>query len=124
MFQRALVPGLVVLALFSISLLSFSPAVQAIDDSAKTDFKSSVKDVGGNDASSVPAIVKSAINILLYAAGTIAVIVIIIGSIRFVTSEGDPARANKGRDSVVFALIGLVLASVAYAIVNFVLGQF
>ncbi len=95
--------------------------VSAIDSDANTKFKESVNKVGGSEASSLPATVTNVINILLFVAGLIAVIIIVVGGLRFVTSEGDAASANKAKNSVVYALVGLVLAVLAYAIVNFVL---
>lgn len=95
--------------------------VSAIDSGANNKFKESVNKVGGSEASSLPATVTSVINILLFVAGLIAVIIIVVGGLRFVTSEGDAASANKAKNSVVYALVGLVLAVLAYAIVNFVL---
>ncbi len=95
--------------------------VSAIDSGANDKFKESVNKVGGSEASLLPATVTSVINILLFVAGLIAVIIIVVGGLRFVTSEGDAASANKAKNSVVYALVGLVLAVLAYAIVNFVL---
>lgn len=60
---------------------------------------------------------------MLYVVGIIAVIVIIVGGLRFVTSEGDAQAANRAKNSVAYACVGLVLAVLAYAIVNFVLGS-
>ena len=92
----------------------------ALDSEAKSQFKSAVSGAGGSDATSLPDLVKSSITILLYAAGIIAVIVIVIGSIRFITSEGDSAAATKARNTVIYAAVGLVLAVLAYALVNFI----
>jgi hypothetical protein len=104
-------------------LASLVPSIHAmaLDSEAKSKFQSSVSGAGGSNASSLPDLVKSSITILLYAAGVIAVIVIIIGAIRFVTSEGDSAAATKARNTVIYAAVGLVLAVLAYALVNFIL---
>jgi hypothetical protein len=96
----------------------------AIDSNARSQFQKSVGENGGSEASTVPQLVINSINLLLYAAGVAAVIVIIIGAIRMATSEGDPAGSTKGRNSVLYALVGLVLAAAAYALVNFVLKAF
>lgn len=104
-------------AVDSLSLLA------GLDTTANNQFKASVDEVGGSDASGLPETIKNTINILLYVAGVIAVIIIVIGGIRFVTSEGDANSANKAKNSVVYAAVGLVVAVIAYAIVNLVLSN-
>jgi hypothetical protein len=39
----------------------------------------------------------------------------------FVTSSGDPGKVKKGKDTILYGIIGLVIALLAYAIINFVL---
>ena len=68
-------------------------------------------------------VVKEVINILLFIAGTIAVLMVVIGGIRYVTSDGDSNRASQAKNTILYALIGLVVAISSYAIVNFVLGR-
>ncbi len=57
---------------------------------------------------------------LLFAAGAIAVIIIIIAGIRYVTSTGDAARVKAAKDTLLYAIVGLVIVILAYAIVHFV----
>lgn len=68
--------------------------------------------------------IKTVVNILLFLLGAIAVIMIIIGGIRYATSNGDAQQVKSAKDAVLYAVIGLVVAILAYAIVNFVLGAF
>lgn len=63
-------------------------------------------------------------NFLLMAIGAIAVIMIIIGGIRYAVSGGDENGTRAAKDTILFAVIGLVVALLAYAIVSFVLRQF
>lgn len=74
-----------------------------------------------------PTVVKSisiVTNTLLFAVGVIAVIMLIIGGIKYITSSGDPKGTQSAKDTIMFAVVGVVVALLAYAIVNFVLGQF
>lgn len=64
------------------------------------------------------------INTILFILGAVAVLMIIIGGIQYTTSAGDPALAKRGRDTVLYAVIGLVIAFLAYAIINWVVGAF
>ncbi len=61
------------------------------------------------------------INVVIGLVGFVAVIMIVIGGITFATSQGDPAKTEKGRKTLIFGIIGLVVSLLAFAIVNFVL---
>jgi hypothetical protein len=58
---------------------------------------------------------------LLTVAGAVAVIIIIIGGISYITSAGDSSRIKVAKDTILYAVIGLVVVIIAYAIVNFVI---
>lgn len=64
------------------------------------------------------------INAILLVLGIIAVIMIIIGGIRYTTSNGDPGSTKAAKDTILYAVIGLIVAILAYAIVAFVLNAF
>ena len=53
--------------------------------------------------------------------GIIAVIMIIIGGIMYSTSAGNPKKVKTAKDTIFYALIGLIVALSAFAITNFVL---
>ncbi len=72
---------------------------------------------------SVSKTIQNIIDLLLYLAGMIAVIMIIVAGLRYVTSNGDPQTASKAKNTIIYAIIGLVIAILSYAIVNFVLSQ-
>ena len=63
---------------------------------------------------------KQVTNTILYIVGIIAVIMLIIGGIRYVTSGGDAKKVTDAKNTVLYAIIGLVIAFLAFAIVNFV----
>jgi len=56
-------------------------------------------------------------------AAVIAVLMIVIGSIMFVTSGGNPESAAKARQTIIYAVIGLVISILAEVFVNFILGK-
>ena len=74
--------------------------------------------------STVGEIIPSITNTLLTAAGIIAVIMIIVGGIMYSLSAGDSKKAGTAKDTILYAVIGLVITLLAGAIVNFVLGRF
>jgi hypothetical protein len=64
------------------------------------------------------------INTLLYIIGIIAVIMIVVGGIRYSLSGGNASQVKEAKDTILYSVIGLVVAIMAYAIVNFVLNWF
>ena len=80
----------------------------------------------GNDASGdngLMGIVNTIINVALGVIGLIAVVMIILGGVQYTTSSGDAAKVKKAKDTIMYGIIGLVVALLAFAIVNFVLGS-
>ena len=69
-------------------------------------------------------IFKTVINVLLFLIGAISVIMIIYGGIRYVTSGGDQGAVTSAKNTILYAVVGLVVAILAYAIVNFVVDAF
>lgn len=96
-------------------------AVDTVGASAKDEVLKGVATTGADSGTSLEASISDIVNMLLFIVGVIAVIVIIIGGIMYATSAGDPARAKKAKDAILYAVIGLVIAILAYAIVNFVI---
>ncbi|MBR3131970.1 hypothetical protein IKG33_00950 [Candidatus Saccharibacteria bacterium] len=64
---------------------------------------------------------KQVTNTILYIVGIIAVIMLIIGGIKYVLSGGDSKKVTDAKNTVLYAIIGLVIAFLAFAIVNFVI---
>ncbi|MBP9827259.1 hypothetical protein KBC99_02145 [Candidatus Saccharibacteria bacterium] len=64
------------------------------------------------------------INILLYIVGISSVIVIIVAGMLYVFSAGNPQSTSRAKDAILYAVIGVVVSILAYAIVNFVIKQF
>lgn len=73
---------------------------------AKTDFDGTLKNV---------------LNWVFGIIGIVAVIMIILGGFVMMTSSGDPGKVKKGKDTILYGVIGLVIALLAFAIVNFAL---
>lgn len=62
------------------------------------------------------------VNVLLFIIGAICVIMLIWGGIRYTTSGGNSASVTAAKNTILYAIIGLVIAFLAFAIVNWVLG--
>ena len=63
-------------------------------------------------------------NVLLFIVGAVAVIMIVIGGLRYVTSGGNSSSISAAKNTILYAVIGLIVALLAYAVINFVLNSF
>ena len=66
---------------------------------------------------------KQVTNTILYIVGIIAVIMLIIGGIKYVVSGGDAKKVTDAKNTVLYAIIGLIVCFLAFAIVNFVISS-
>ena len=62
-------------------------------------------------------------NTALFIIGALSVIMLIYGGIRYTISGGDSAAVTAAKNTILYAIVGLVVAILASAIVNYVLGQ-
>jgi len=72
---------------------------------------------------SVNNIITTVINIFSLIVGVVAVIMIIIGGFRYITSGGDSGNVSGAKNTILFAIVGLVIVALAQIIVKFVLGK-
>lgn len=68
-------------------------------------------------------IFRNIVNVLIFIVGVISVIMLIIGAIRYTVSGGDPAGVKGAKDTILYALVGIVVAASAFALVNFVISS-
>ena len=69
-------------------------------------------------------VVTTVINVALYIIGSLSVIMLIIGGIRYTMSGGNDKSVAAAKSTILYAIIGVVIALLAYAIVNFVISTF
>ena len=60
---------------------------------------------------------------LTIAAGAIAVVMIMISGITLITSNGDPAKVKKSRDTIFYAVVGIFVVLLSRSIVIFIVGR-
>jgi hypothetical protein len=107
----------------SLSLAVPQSSVGAIDvfqDACSGDASSTAlcKD---RDKDQVQTFAKKLVNAMLYVLGAVAVIVIIFAGVFYVVSMGDATAISKAKNTLLYAVVGLIVAIAAYAITNFVL---
>ena len=66
---------------------------------------------------------KNVVNILLFIIGAVSVIMLIYGGIRYTTSGGNANSVTAAKNTIMYSIIGLVVAILAFAVVNFVVKQ-
>lgn len=98
-------------------------AQNIIEDGVKTG--SCLKVTGDCDVSESPErindLITTVINIFSIVVGVVAVIMIIIGGLKYITSSGDSNNVTSAKNTILYAIIGLVVVALAQFIVKFVL---
>lgn len=69
----------------------------------------------------VNSIIRTVINIFSLIVGVVAVIMIIIGGLKYITSSGESSNLSAAKNTILFAIVGLVIVVLAQVIVRFVL---
>lgn len=124
---KMMIAGLLTVPLLAVGVTALVPAG---DVYAQADLSQGVSgglaaaDTGSSaNTKGINGIVTTIINVLLYIIGLISVIMIIIGGIRYATSNGDANSVTAAKNTILYAIVGLVVAIFAWAIVNFVVEQ-
>lgn len=123
------------LQLFAASVLMMLGLAGAVLQPVYADCDPSAGVTGGvgcaGDGSSQPqklfgadGIFTKVINFLLFFVGVVSVIMIIYGGIQYTTSAGDSGKVTSAKNTILYAIVGLIVSILAYAIVNFVTTTF
>lgn len=122
-----------ILVTFAISLGLFVPAAvpaivgaQDIQDGLK---KGTCLSTTGGDCDTtdpdeqINSIIETVINLFSLVVGVISVIMIIIGGLKYITSGGDSGNVTGAKNTILYAVVGLVIVALAQVIVRFVLNE-
>ena len=105
----------------SVSATSREDFYGVCDDVEDEDVK---KLAGCTEASSknknIVDIIQSGVNVVISLVGMLAVFSIIYGGFTYMTAQSDAAKIKRGKDMVLYAVVALVVAFLAYGIVLFV----
>ncbi|MEO8911890.1 MAG: hypothetical protein ABI303_02810 [Candidatus Saccharimonas sp.] len=120
---KAFLLAIVAVTTLGLAVAPTAGAVTCTD--AKDCISNGVDAVGSTGGpTDVGAIVKNIVNLMLFALGAISVIMIVIGGIKYTVSNGDSSQLTSAKNTILYSVVGLVIAAAAYAIVNFVVKQF
>ena len=123
---RRLVAGvLMVLMIACVPLAgALLPSQDAYAD-AKSQVQSGLSNVSGaSTGDDLPGIASKVVDVMLFIVGILAVIMIIFSGIRYITAHGDKGQVESAKNTLIYSIVGLVVAIIAYAIVSWVTGLF
>ena len=84
---------------------------------------SDMSECGMEEGNTLMSTLQIIINVIIGVIGFVAVVVIILGGVQYTTSAGASDKVKKAKDTIMYGIIGLVVALLAYAIVNFILSS-
>ena len=97
-------------------------AIELFDDCTGASSDTALcKATGSDDATSLA---QQLINVFLLLVGIVSVIMIVLGGFNYVVSNGDANKIAAAKNTILYSVIGLIVAILASAIVNFVVDQF
>jgi hypothetical protein len=118
---KTLAVSLLMVPLLALGASAFLPATAGaetiFDGAKKAQGEGTPTTLIGGDGS----IFNVVVNILLFVIGAISVIMLIVGGIRYTISAGNATQVTAAKSTIMYAIIGLIIAFLAYAIVNWVL---
>jgi hypothetical protein len=117
LFALAVVPMLAL----GVSVLGGDVAFAQTDLTLQGGADSAEGDEVATDLFGATGVFRTVTNILLFLVGAVSVIMLIIGGIRYVVSGGDQAAVTSAKNTILYAIVGIVIAFLAYAAVNFVI---
>ena len=126
MLRKKIKLAIISLCLFLSSCVSTVPVI-ASGATFKDDACSGLSQLNGGSScnkgasKSLDGLIKAIINILSIVVGLAAVVMIIVGGLKFITSNGDSNAVASARSSIMYAVIGLIIVAIAQVLVHFVL---
>ena len=108
-------------------LASFVSLPASASSSATKNVRSGYKASGGTNQDKLTGnggVIEVVVNTMLFIAGLLAVIIIIYSGIKYMTANGDKQKIESAKSTLMYAIVGLIITIIAYAIVNFVIGAF
>lgn len=78
---------------------------------------------GSNAEGRISGVVAAAINIFSLVVGIAAVIMVIVSGLKYITSVGDASSVNSAKNTLLYAIVGLIIVALAQFVVRFVLEQ-
>lgn len=82
-----------------------------------------IKQAAGCDntasASNIENVIQNIINVILGILGVVCFVIIVIGGVQYMTSTGEAAKTQRAKNTILYAVIGLIICALAGVITNF-----
>ena len=124
---------LILTLMFTVTMVGVAVPALAADEAAKQAACEAINGAGsyqggvcadaGGDGNTVNSLIATIVNLFSWIVRVMAVIFIIYGGFRYVTSGGDAGKITNAKNTIVYALIGLIIAVLAQVIVKTVLSK-
>lgn len=110
-----------VTVVISLTLIVFPVAAQITQLDSNDCGQFGIKCQGGEDTKSLIDLIQYLVNGLLVLVGMVAAIYLVLGGVRYIHSEGEEGEAEKAKNTILSAVIGIAIIGLSAAIVNFVI---
>lgn len=119
---------ILVISVLATSTLAPLPALAAYDPLGKVNCTQAADSAACNRPGTDPitgpdGILIKATNIIAIIAGVAAVIFLVLAGIKYITSNGAPDQISKAKESIIYALVGLVMIAISRAVIGFIIGR-
>lgn len=117
--MRKLLPYIAIL--LTAGFMFFAPFEAVEAQSAISEMRDGADTTGTQGGKNVDEVIKTVVNVGFFLLGALAVIMIIYSGIRYVTSAGNAASVTSAKNTLIYSVVGLIVAILAYAIVDFII---
>lgn len=121
---KTILAGALIAVFGAVAVLPAVPAV-ALDPLAICDDPANAaNEVCKNRGDNANDLIGVLVNTLLFIVGTLSVVMVIYGGIRYTTSAGNTNAVTSAKNTIIYAIVGLVVSFIAFAVINWVLRLF
>lgn len=111
-------------AVFGISVLSTASLSGSVSAQVSKGIDTATtSEMQGKSIDGDKGLIKTVVNVLLWAVGVLSVIMIIFSGFRYITSSGDASKTKSAQSTLIYSVVGLIVAIMAWAIVNMVINR-
>jgi len=125
--RRTIMNLVVAIALVLVPAAAMSSPVYAdcgTPSTSKTQVLNGIGETGGNcNDSGVAVAISAGVNILSIVVGIAAILMVILSGFKYITSGGEAQKVANAKNSLIYALVGLIIAALAQIMVHFVINQ-
>jgi hypothetical protein len=109
-----------------VALVPLTPMIVSADSGSYQDVCESIAVTGGDcdstsAGSTVSNLLKRIINIISAIVGVVAVIMLVVSGFKYITSGGDASKIASAKNTIIYAIVGLIIVALAQVIVHFVI---